>query len=129
MFAPNNNPGFPKCIVSAPTGKAADNIGGMTLHSAYTLLPNQNKKASGRGRSAEEDEEGRLFDSLKPESLAQLQNQFCDMYGQLIDEISMVSQAQLLAVDERCQDATDRKGIPFGGLWTIVFGDFRYVCA
>ena len=126
MFAPNNNPGFSKCVVCAPTGKAADNIDGMTIHSTYTLLPNQNKKMKKRkGTEADGGDDGQ-FDSLQPEALAQLQNNFCDTYGQLIDEISMVSQSLFLAIDERCRDATGRKNLPFGGLWTVVFGDFRY---
>ena len=38
---PGNQPEFQKVLLTAPTGRAAHNIGGLTLHSAFDLPLNQ----------------------------------------------------------------------------------------
>lgn len=85
-FAPNNHPGYPKCAISAPTGKAADNVGGMTLHGTYTLPLTQESTAADQANERK-TEETDVIPRLEDQRLARLQNNFCDMYGHLIDEV------------------------------------------
>lgn len=119
-FAPNNHPGSPKIVVSAPTGMAADAVGGLTNHATYAFPYNQDTNVARRARDGQEP-----FERLHPEKLARMQNQFIDVYAQAIDEISMVAQTQLLGIDQRCREATGKENALFGGLSTYVFGDFR----
>lgn len=72
--------------MSAPTGKAADNIDGATMHGTYVLPMNQEATAAKRARESIED--GDVIEKLRDERLANLQNNFCDMCGHLIDEVS-----------------------------------------
>ncbi|KAK3930352.1 ATP-dependent DNA helicase, partial [Frankliniella fusca] len=120
-FAPNRHPGYPKSVVGAPTGKAAFLIGGETIHSIYRLVCDKERGSTERAHSGEE-----ILPPLGPDRLAHLQNEFCDLYGQVIDEVcvSMLSQKNLLSVDERCRMAKGTRNA-FGGIWTIFLGDFR----
>lgn len=107
--------------MSAPTGKAASLIDGLTINSVYALPFNQEEGSTGRAHGGEEE----ILRPPGPERLAKLQNEFCDVLGQIVDEVSMLSQRNMLAIDQRCREATGRQA-PFGGLWTIFLGDFRY---
>ncbi|XP_052132612.1 uncharacterized protein LOC127752088 [Frankliniella occidentalis] len=118
-FAPNRHPGYPKSVVGAPTGKAAFLIGGETIHSIYRLVCDKERGSTERAHAGEE-----ILPPLGPDRLAHLQNEFCDLYGQVIDEVSMLSQKNLLSMDERCRMAKGTRDA-FGGIWTIFLGDFR----
>lgn len=92
-----------RVVVAAPTGIAALNVKGQTIHSLFKLAPELY-----RAGSLTHDQ--RLYTLLKRIDTL------------VIDEISMVRADLLDAIDERFREAmkTDE---PFGGKQVIMFGD------
>src|SRR4029077_13445312 len=92
-----------RVVVAAPTGIAALNIKGQTIHSLFRVPPQLHRKGG-----------------LSPNS------RVCTLLKRIdtlvIDEISMVRADLLDAVDERLREAK-RKDTPFGGVQVIMFGD------
>ncbi len=97
------------CIVCGPTGTAARNIFGETLHHALSL-PVQH------GYQAE-------YTELKGPTLARLRKKFASIHTMIIDEISMVSSCNFLYIHRRLSSIMDDER-PFGNLNLIVIGDF-----
>lgn len=98
-------------IVSAPTGKAAFNVFGMTLHCAFKLPAN---KYSGE------------LQKLDASSANSLRIKFKNTKLFSIDEISMVSAKQFAQIDHRLRDIfhTDKL---FGGKSLLVVGHLRQI--
>lgn len=96
-------------LVAAPTGKAAFNVMGMTLHSAFKLPPSQYK--------------GELK-KLDDGAANTLRLKFRKLKLIIIDEISMVSNSQLTQVDHRLRQIfnTDQD---FGGISVLAVGHLR----
>lgn len=96
-------------LVTAPTGKAAFNVLGMTLHTAFRLPPNY---YSGPLLNLDDGVANTL--SVKLAKLKLL----------IIDEISMVSYKQLAQIDHRLRQIfnSDRE---FGGISVLVVGHLR----
>lgn len=92
-----------RSVVVAPTGIAALNVRGQTIHSMFRLAPQFYQK----GTLAKNSRACSLLKRI--ETL-------------IIDEISMVRADLLDAVDERLREA-HRNDIPFGGIQVIMFGD------
>jgi ATP-dependent DNA helicase PIF1 len=92
-----------KVVVAAPTGIAALNVRGQTLHSLFKLAPQLHRHGN-----------------LTPNNRAAMLLKRIDTL--VIDEISMVRADLLDAVDERLREAT-KKDMPFGGVQVIMFGD------
>lgn len=92
-----------KVVIAAPTGIAALNVRGQTLHSLFRLAPGLHRQ-------------GRLEPNPKACTLLKR------LETLVIDEISMVRADLLDAIDERLREAkkTDE---PFGGVQVIMFGD------
>jgi len=91
-------------MVLAPTGVAAVNVGGQTIHSFFRIPPRLHNKAEIRPRRSD----AQLFKNLK---------------RVIIDEISMVRADLLDAVDYALQiNRKDRR--PFGGVQMVLVGDF-----
>lgn len=92
-----------RVVVAAPTGIAALNVRGQTIHSLFRLAPQLHRKGQ-----------------LAPNS------RVCSLLKRIdtliIDEISMVRTDLLDAVDERLREAF-RHNLPFGGVQVIMFGD------
>ncbi|MFI5253542.1 MAG: ATP-dependent RecD-like DNA helicase [Bacteroidota bacterium] len=93
-----------KIVVLAPTGIAAINIGGATIHSFFRfphrlITENEIRKRKGRGK---------LFTNL--DTL-------------VIDEVSMVRADIMDGVDLALRKNRDRPDEPFGGVQMIFFGD------
>jgi len=109
MKTPNVNPEQICCVVSAPTGKAAFNVFGMTLHCTFKLPPNQYG-----GKLAKLDEG--VVNSLR---LKLLQVKLF-----IIDEISMVSVKQLYDIDQRLKQIYCSNE-DFGGKSVLVVGHLR----
>ena len=96
--------------VVAPTGTAAYNVAGRTLHSALKLPVPLNQGTFQRLTSGP--------------SLTQLQQTFRDVKVVVIDEMSMVGRRMLRAMDDRLRQAKAKPNKPFGGLSVFLCGDF-----
>lgn len=94
--------------VCAPTGAAAVNINGNTLHSEFKL-PYQRSQ----------------FQSLAGEQLSKFQNEKRNLHFVIIDEMSMVGSNTLYQLQKRMADLRPNATDPFGGLFIYMFGDFR----
>lgn len=103
------NPDDTCVIVTAPTGKAAFNVNGMTLHCAFKLPPTQYG-----GRLCPLDDGAVNILRLKLHSVKLI----------IVDEISMVSVKQLYEIDQRLQQIFCTTA-DFGGRSVIVCGHFR----
>ena len=94
------------CVFLAPTGIAAINIGGSTLHSFFQLKPGL----------------------LTPDSMEELRNRkrinlIRQVETIVIDEVSMVRSDLFTAIDMRLREVTNNPR-PFGGKQIILVGDF-----
>ena len=94
-------------VVLAPTGIAALNVGGQTIHSFFMIPPTNIHRG--------DPETHRRMSKNKLELIRNLD---C----LVIDEISMVSSALMDIIDDRLQFIR-RNSAPFGGVQVIVFGD------
>lgn len=94
--------------VVAPTGIAASHLQGQTIHSYFSL-----------GIRSEIDEQ--YIDSLLEKKY--LQTRFSKLKVLIVDEISMVSPEMFSAMD-RILRAFKKNNFPFGGIQTILSGDF-----
>ena len=91
-------------VVCAPTGVAALNVGGQTIHSLFRLPI---------GVIADHDLD-------QNDALRRLLNTIETL---VIDEVSMVNSDLLDAIDRSLRQARRRKDEPFGGVQVILFGD------
>ena len=96
----------PGCVFLAPTGIAAININGSTIHSFFQLKP------------------GLLTpDSIEPIGSQKRIDMIRSVRTIVIDEISMVRSDLFVAMDMRLQEITGCNK-PFGGKQIILVGDF-----
>ena len=96
--------------VLAPTGTAAFNVAGRTLHSVLKLpvpLHQGSFQALASGMS-----------------LTSLQEAFRNVRVVVIDEMSMVGRRMLRAIDDRLRQAKAKPNLPFGGVSIFLCGDF-----
>ena len=94
--------------IVAPTGIAASHLQGQTIHSFFSL-----------GIRSEIDDY--YIESLLEKKY--LQTRFSKLRVLIVDEISMVSPEMFLAMDKILR-AFKKDDIPFGGVQTILSGDF-----
>jgi ATP-dependent DNA helicase PIF1 len=100
-----------KVLVMAPTGRAALNAHGVTLHSKDGLeIPINNGRATAKDFA---DDSSRLQD---------LQARFQNVCAVIIDEYSMVSLTDLYWINRRLQQAKV-SDLPFGGIPVCFAGD------
>ena len=101
-----------RMVIVAPTGVAAINAGGVTIHSFFQLpfgyyIPNSVRK----------DSESRKFNKIKVKIIR-------SMELLVIDEISMVRADMLDAIDNVLRRYRD-KNRPFGGVQLLMIGDLQ----
>lgn len=96
-------------VVVAPTGVAAVNIGGQTIHSFFLLPPSLMTP-----------------DTVKDIPWRRVRDKISRVDVIVIDEISMVRSDMLWAIDRRCKECARgvNKSIPFGGKQVVACGDF-----
>ncbi|XP_062602358.1 uncharacterized protein LOC134264070, partial [Saccostrea cucullata] len=99
------NPDDIRILLCAYTGKAAYNIGGVTIASAFHQKINQSQQ------------------SLHCDELNTFRTKYQNLKVIIIDEISMVGNRSLALIDSRLQLLTGVKK-PFGGISIIAVGDF-----
>lgn len=93
-----------RCVaVLAPTGCAAVNVGGQTIHSFFSIPP--------RFIAPQEPIHPRNRQLLR------------DLDTLFIDEVSMVRSDIMAAVDRALRNARRQYGSPFGGLQVVLVGD------
>ena len=100
-----DEPECPYVLVTAPTGTAAANVRGMTVHSAFGFNFG--------------NEHYSLSDKKRDEKRSVLQN----LRSVIIDEISMVKSDLLYQLDMRLREVTQRVDKVFGGVAIFAFGD------
>lgn len=93
------------CLLTAPTGTAARNIHGQTVHSAFNIMPG--------------------LDSCSHKTLSSLRVKFSNLKCIIIDEISMLGTEGLVTVHNRLTEIIGKPKTDslFGGILLIVFGD------
>jgi len=92
--------------VCAPTGVAALNVGGVTIHSLFTFpLGLLGEVDIGKHLARRTREVLRALDML------------------VIDEVSMVSADLMDAIDRAMRIARGKRSVPFGGAQLVMFGD------
>ena len=91
-------------VICAPTGVAALNVGGQTIHSLFRLPI------------------GVIADH-KIEQTAELRKLLNTIDTLVIDEVSMVNADLVDAVDRSLRQARQKPGEPFGGVQVVLFGD------
>ena len=99
------NPDDVRILLCAYTGKAAYNIGGSTIASAFHQKINQSQQ------------------SLHCDELNTFRTKYRNLKIIIIDEISMVGNRSLALIDSRLQLLTGIKK-PFGGISILAVGDF-----
>jgi hypothetical protein len=99
-----------ECVLLAPTGVAASNIQGHTIHSKLAIPVSRKSNA---------------MDSLAPDALLRMQEAWLGVQYIFIDEISMVGQSLLGKIDRRLREIfSTHKDVVFGGRSVLFFGDF-----
>ncbi len=109
---------FKKMVVAAPTGVAAINAGGVTLHSLFQLpfAPFVPSKDSNDGINSHS-----LLSQIRynKEKL----NLFRNLELLVIDETSMVASHTVDAIDAILRSIRRRSQLPFGGVQVLFIGD------
>ncbi|KAF7770959.1 hypothetical protein Agabi119p4_6933 [Agaricus bisporus var. burnettii] len=107
----------------APTGSAAGNIDGMTIHKGLGL---KIAKKDGRGKGSQEiggsSEDFTVLVSIQNKAL--LRDEWKDVDVVLIDEISLTSAQLLCEIDQALRFAKERRDEWFGGITVVFAGDF-----
>lgn len=113
-----------KTVVLAPTGVAALNAGGQTIHSFFKIAPSiyLPDDIRLRAKAFPEDEDKRtIFDYFKYQK--QHRNLITGMELLIIDEVSMVRCDLLDLVDRILRVFREREDEPFGGVQVLLIGD------
>ncbi|MBO9577258.1 MAG: AAA family ATPase [Microbacteriaceae bacterium] len=93
-----------RLAVAAPTGVAALNVGGQTIHSLLRLPI------------------GVIADQPLPHP-AELRELLRSIETLVVDEVSMVNADLMDAIDRTLREARNRRQEPFGGVQIVLFGD------
>ena len=102
-------------LLGAPTGIASHNIGGMTLHSMWNLPVNHGNSK----RNSNEE-----YRKLRSGQINRMRANYKHACGLIVDEVSMISNRMLMAINLRMNEVVGSKNHEaFGGIPTVVFGD------
>ena len=114
---------FKKMIVVAPTGVAAINAGGVTIHSFFQLPfgPFVSNGISGAYRQQPVTDPHTLLKNIRLTANKRQLLQELDLI--IIDEVSMMSCDMLDAIDHVLRHFRRRPHIPFGGVQMLYIGD------
>jgi energy-coupling factor transporter ATP-binding protein EcfA2 len=117
-FLKENSP--KKMIVAAPTGVAAINCGGVTLHSLFGL-PFGPFLPSGTSTDGSINNKKQLLSKIRYTQNKRTLIRELELL--IIDEISMVRADVLDMVDTILRSVRRKAGIPFGGVQLLMIGD------
>lgn len=113
-----------KTVVLAPTGVAALNAGGQTIHSFFKIAPSVYLPDDFRLRTSyshDDVDRSTIFDNFKYRKGQR--NLITGMELLIIDEISMVRCDLLDVVDKLMRVFREREDEPFGGVQVLLIGD------
>ena len=110
LSQPGGKPDIVRVLLCAPTGIAAFNIEGKTVHSTFVLPFNQSKW------------KGHELSSLSPDIRTQITSKLLGLKLIICDELSMLSNQQLIFINKRLQEFFGSKAL-FGGHSLIFVGD------
>src|SRR5690606_3218449 len=110
-----------KCVVVAPTGVAAINAGGVTMHSFFQLPLGPFLPVSHRLATEGVTDQYTLFKNIRVSD--QKRELFRDLELLIIDEVSMVRCDMLDAVDAILRYFRKMPQLPFGGVQVLYIGD------
>jgi hypothetical protein len=96
-------------VLSAPTGLAAYNIGGTTIHRVLCLSIEHGKPAD--------------YSRLNPDQLTTVRNTLKNLKLLIVDEVSMISSLTLLYMHLRLSEIMSCQQL-FGGVSVVFFADF-----
>ncbi|XP_071153509.1 uncharacterized protein [Mytilus edulis] len=102
------NPDDIVVLLTAPTATAAYNIGGTTLHQAFSLPKSLHLP----------------YIYLRDDAINKLRSKLQNLSILIIDEISMVGQPVLLYISERLRQIKQSRNALFGNICVIAVGDF-----
>ena len=102
---PGDDPDCPYILVAAPTGTAASNVRGQTMHTSFSFsFGNEHYSLSDKVR----DKKRNLLKNIRI---------------LLIDEVSMIKSDQQFQLDMRLREITQKVGKLFGDVKIFFFGD------
>lgn len=110
-----------KCVVVAPTGVAAINAGGVTMHSFFQLPLGPFLPVTHRFSSEGFTDQYTLFKNIRISD--EKRELFRGLELLIIDEVSMVRCDMLDAVDAILRYFRKRADVPFGGVQVLYIGD------
>ncbi|CAG2211044.1 unnamed protein product [Mytilus edulis] len=108
LSANSANPDDVVVLLTAPTATAAFNIGGTTLHQAFSLPQSLTLP----------------YIYLRDDTINKLRSKLQNLSILIIDEISMVGQRSLLYISERLRQIKQSGNALFGNISVIAVGDF-----
>ncbi len=110
------------CVVVAPTGVAAINAGGVTMHSFFQLpfIPYVPHATGAYGNMSTADKHHLLKNIRFNREKIQLLN---ELELLIIDEVSMLRADMLDAMDEILRHFRQQRWAPFGGVQVLFIGD------
>ena len=110
-----------KCVVVAPTGVAAINAGGVTMHSFFQLPLGPYVPVATRFSANGYTDKNLLFKNIR---LSEEKRELIrDLDLIIIDEVSMVRCDTLDAMDAILRHFRKRNNVPFGGVQLLYIGD------
>src|SRR6056297_3203513 len=114
-----------KAVIAAPTGVAAINAGGVTLHSLFQLpfggyVPSESYQFTEVPGSEINNPKTLMRHLHMHETKRRL---IREMELLIIDEVSMLRADILDAIDRILQSVRRQRGIPFGGVQLLFIGD------
>ena len=108
-YAGRNCDDHPSVVVTASTGKAATNINGTILYSAFSFSVREGSFNQGK---------------LGNERLYELQMKYKHLTVLLFDEISMIGKETFEDLNKNLQKIMNRCNIDFGGVSILLIGNF-----
>lgn len=106
----------------APTGSAASNIDGMTIHKGLGLKIVKKDRGKGTRDIGASSEDFTLLVSIQNKT--QLRDEWRNVDVVLIDEISLTSAQLLCEIDQALRFAKENQDDWFGGITVVFAGDF-----
>lgn len=115
---------YKKMVVAAPTGVAAINAGGVTIHSLFQIPPCTFLPTQKNNWNAYDNRILNKNSLLAKSRIGKNKRELLQEIDLLIiDEVSMVRADMIDAIDTVLQHVRGKAGVPFGGVQVLFIGD------